>query len=471
MLTREIQTTEPPLTMSMDGIFVCAALQTHYIMINYETAHSQELFPIDSEHTKPLIIRISRGEFLLNAPSALGMFATSGGISQRPPLQWSDNLVSTVYSHPYILALNDEFITIHSILDQQQKQSLPFQGGQWLGEFDGRIFVSSQREIYALVPVAIEKQIQALLADKRVTEALYLAKNARKTGLSKEKFLVMYNRIQLQAAFIQFSQLEFDEAEELFKGGHLDVRELITLYPFMMPTNSSFTRAEPPLHEIADINQLAKGDQNKVQQFKLFLLKYLEYFKATQKADYCRVELDTALLKLFAELKPSELLGLIDSNGGCDVVDCVSWLEKFSRFHAQALLYHFHGDNDKALNIWTRLADEEIHDSVFPGLAFIVEFLSKLVDHEILWKYVDWLLQKDQLLGVKVFTERAVTESTSEKLQPEHVIDYLHRYPLAVVTYLEYLVFQRELQVTAAAYASNVKHVQSTTSSWKNKRN
>ncbi len=32
-------------------------------------------------------------------------------------------------------------------------------------------------------------QIQALLADKRVMEALNLAKNARKTGLSKDKFL------------------------------------------------------------------------------------------------------------------------------------------------------------------------------------------------------------------------------------------------------------------------------------------
>jgi hypothetical protein len=32
-------------------------------------------------------------------------------------------------------------------------------------------------------------QIQALLADKRVKEALDLAKNARKIGLDKEKFL------------------------------------------------------------------------------------------------------------------------------------------------------------------------------------------------------------------------------------------------------------------------------------------
>ena len=52
-------------------------------------------------------------EFLLTGPSALGMFVTSEGISQRPPLQWSENLISVGYVHPYIIAMNDEFITVH----------------------------------------------------------------------------------------------------------------------------------------------------------------------------------------------------------------------------------------------------------------------------------------------------------------------------------------------------------------------
>ena len=47
----------------------------------------------------------------------------------------------------------------HSILDQQQKQSIQFQGGQCIGEFDGRLFVASGKQIYALVPVAMEKQV------------------------------------------------------------------------------------------------------------------------------------------------------------------------------------------------------------------------------------------------------------------------------------------------------------------------
>lgn len=46
-----------------------------------------------------------------------------------------------------------------SILDQQQKQAIPFQGGVYLGDFDGRIFVASSREIYSLVPIPFEKQV------------------------------------------------------------------------------------------------------------------------------------------------------------------------------------------------------------------------------------------------------------------------------------------------------------------------
>ena len=46
-----------------------------------------------------------------------------------------------------------------SILDQQQKQAIPFQGGVVLSDFDGRIFVASTKEIYSLVPVAWEKQV------------------------------------------------------------------------------------------------------------------------------------------------------------------------------------------------------------------------------------------------------------------------------------------------------------------------
>ena len=43
-----------------------------------------------------------------------------------------------------------------------------------------------------------------------------------------------------------------------------------------MSPMSQFVRSVLPLHEIADVRQLAKGDQVKVAEFKRFLLAYLE---------------------------------------------------------------------------------------------------------------------------------------------------------------------------------------------------
>ncbi|KAK2144182.1 hypothetical protein LSH36_779g02008 [Paralvinella palmiformis] len=447
-LIRDVSTTDIPITMCIDGTFICTALPTQYYIINYVTGGVQDLFPYDSNHVRPIITRITREEFLLSAPGALGMFASASGTSQRPPLQWSENLVSVIYSHPYCLALNDEFITVHSILDQQQKQSIPFQGGQHLGEFDGKIFVASAQDIYALIPIPVEKQIQALLVDKRVKEALDLAQVATKTGIDKEKFLKMYQRIQLQAGFIEFSEMNFDEAQKLFRSGRLDVREMIAIYPHLLATSSRFVKCLPPLHDIADIVQLCRGEEDRIIEYKRFLISYLEEIHGTRHTLGAHMEIDTALVKLYAELKPDELPILVASDCACDVGDCIPYLEKHNRHHMLALLHSSHGDHDRALGIWTKLIKTEMEDESFPGVAFMVEYLTHINNSEMVWKYADFLLEKDQLLGVKIFIDRSSSPAQSEdELPSDQVVDYLSRYPVAVVKYLEHLVFECKSEV------------------------
>ncbi|GFR68319.1 transforming growth factor-beta receptor-associated protein 1 [Elysia marginata] len=422
MHLRDVTLPEQAVTVGMDSVTVCAALTSQYCMINTDTSQITDLFPID-DNVQPVIKRISKEEFLLSGPSALGIFATSAGISQRPPMQWSDGLTAVSFVHPYIVALNDEFITVHSILDQQQKQAIPFVSGVFLGDFDGRIFVASSREIYSLVPIPFEKQIQALLADKRVQEALELAKNANKTGMSREKFVKMFKRIQQQAAFIELSEKNFDEAGQLFKESEIDIREVISLYPHFLPSSVNFTRSVPALHEIADINQLSRSDEETKAAYKVFLKEFLEDIRGTSITHGYKLEGDVALLKLYAESWPEKLPELLADDPGCDLNDCVTWLERHNRLYSLGLLYQHHGESEKALAVWTNLSN-----------------------HELLWKYVDWVLEKDEELGVKIFTERPANEPQSERLRPETVVDYLHRFPRAVITYLEYLIFQRRLE-------------------------
>ena len=64
-----------------------------------------------------------------------------------------------VKNTPLFYVVSHNLILLFSILDQQQKQSIPFEGGVWLGEYEGRVYVSTASDVYTLVCVPIEKQV------------------------------------------------------------------------------------------------------------------------------------------------------------------------------------------------------------------------------------------------------------------------------------------------------------------------
>jgi len=83
-LVKEVTTAEQPSVVSLDGYFLCLALASQYMILNYTTGASQDLFPYNSEERRPIIKRIGREEFLLAAPGGLGGWrhSTLGGGKQ-----------------------------------------------------------------------------------------------------------------------------------------------------------------------------------------------------------------------------------------------------------------------------------------------------------------------------------------------------------------------------------------------------
>lgn len=177
--------------------------------------------------------------------------------------------------------------------------------------------------------------------------------------------------------------------------------QVISLYPNLLPSVSSFTRAMPPLHDIADITQLCKNQTDMLTQYKLFLMNFLEEEKNASSAHKCilvrtlailpsihkRVvakilcllqEIEVALLKLYAEMDSPDLNDLIESSiADVALPDCFSSLEQFGRHHALALLHNKAGEPDKALHIWSRILAGDIDDRAFPGTDFVIKYLSR----------------------------------------------------------------------------------------------
>lgn len=67
-----------------------------------------------------------------------GMFANAEGISQRAPVSWSESVIAAAVCFPYVVALDEGFVTVHSMLDQQLKQTLSFRNGHLLQDFEGK---------------------------------------------------------------------------------------------------------------------------------------------------------------------------------------------------------------------------------------------------------------------------------------------------------------------------------------------
>ena len=82
---------------------------------------------------------------------------------------------------------------------------------------------------------------------------------------------------------------------------------------------------------------------------------------------------------------------------------------------------------------------------------YILSFNFRAPEDEI-WKHVDFILRQDQLEGVKVFIKRQ--ECEEQKKLPvdvgkcENVLNFLQQFPIAKMTYLEFLVKQKKLQVS-----------------------
>lgn len=446
---KEIPLPEPPLHMAVDGGAVCVALanQYRYCMVNILSGKVQELFHYEAAVTKGFVMGVGMEEFLLNGPTdVMGMFVTSEGTSQRAPLSWSERLLALGYSFPYAIALGPNSISVHSIIGQDQKsqkQSLVFKGGRILLNYDNQVFVCSPREVYCLVQLPFRKQVQMLLNEKRVSEALQLARVAMETMSGPQRDEKLLKRTQQQAGFIYMAEGYFTEAASLMREGGLDPRELIILFPPLLSSNWKYL----PSRELVELSGLVKGSKQFLAEAKQFLMQYLEETRRSAEDIGYKEEVDTALVKLYIEINSPNLQHLVSSENCCTVADTISWLQKYERYHALALFYCHHKQVAQAMGVWKRIIHGEIKDRNFPGMEYVVKFLSSSQDSELLWNHVPWLLERNQEIAVKVFTDRPTNESPNdEKFRPDLIVEYLQRFPAALRQYLEYLVFDKKFE-------------------------
>lgn len=452
ILSKELSTPEPISKLRRDGQTICMASQSLYYLLDVDSGHCSSFFRLDCEVEAAFIQRVGAGEFLLRA-SDLGVFTDKHGEAKRTPLRLLGQPFQVAYHFPYVLALCYDQVHVYSVLTEEHKQTVSFQGGCALGSFGKRVLIASHRQVYALTMIELEQQVQHLFKEGHITEALFLAQvslveDDSLTPSNKQRRAKQLQRYQRQAGFAYLAQFHFEEAAEQFHDSSMDFRELLNLFPGLLTKSSNFQShaSDWGLHQITDVSALTKDDPEKLAKLQDFVVSYLEDVRLTAAAHGKRDDLDTALLRLYAIRNSKQLLGFIGGENSARVEDAVQSLMELKRYHALGLFYCFHNMAEKALEIWVQLNDGKLSDPTHAGLEYVVEFLASLSDHQLVAKFASWALQKDQQLAATIFTHRPHNETSSEFIRPDSVLDYLSQYSIALRIYLEHLVFTKKLE-------------------------
>ncbi|KAK5886518.1 hypothetical protein CesoFtcFv8_017546 [Champsocephalus esox] len=438
-VVKEVPLLYDPRALAMDGTSVCVATSDRYLLCDIRTGSSQELFPHNHSRQCVFVTSVGRGEFLLNGPESLGMFVMKTGICQRPPLQWPQEVLAAGVCFPYILTIQPQVLSVYSMVDQQRKQTVSLTGAKGLLSTSDGVLVFTERDIFSLRLVPIEEQIQALVRHERIEEALLLLDGVQ-GYCPLDSYKELLKAITCLAGFVHFYQEGFSEAKDLFITGELDPREIIHLYPDMQSClREDFQSQLDQPNKGRDLQVLWQGDRSTFHHYLAFLGDFLRAVKGTELGLRCSKEVDCALLRLYVELGDSEnLQQLVALANECRLDQCVPVLEQHNRLFALGSLYQSHGNLIDAIKTWVKIADGFHKDpSCSDVYGHIVRTLSQLQDKDVVWTFSDWTLQKNQEIGVQIF----IKCPPDDRFKTQDVLALLEKYPLAMLLYLEFLIY------------------------------
>ncbi|KAF7661850.1 hypothetical protein LDENG_00251630 [Lucifuga dentata] len=461
-LIKEVYVPQEPVALAADGASLCVATSDRYLVCDINTGSSMELFPHDHSRQHVIVTSVGEGQFLLNGPGSLGMFVMETGICQRPPLQWPQEVLAAGVCFPYILTLQAQLLSVYSMLDQQCKQTVSLSGVKGLISTADGVLVFTERAIFSLKLVPLEDQIQTLVGHERAEEALMLLDGVQ-NHFPLDSHKELHKAVTCLAGFVYFYQEVFSEAKNLFIKGELDPREIISLYPDMDSCLSEdFQSQLDQLSKGRDLRGLWQEDKNTFHHYLDFLGDFLLSVRGKEQSLDCRKEVDCALLRLYAELGDTDKLQqLVAVPNACSLDDCVSVLEQHNRFFALGSLHLSHGKQIEALKTWVNIADGHLTDfSCSDVYGHIVWTLSQLKDKDAVWTFADWTLQRNQEVGVQIFTKRPPDDPAMFVTQD--ILALLEKYPLALLLYLEFLIHdlnsevERHHNLLALAYVTQV---------------
>ncbi|KAK6096437.1 hypothetical protein MT418_003272 [Batrachochytrium dendrobatidis] len=486
--------------LTQNGQVICAADALTYKLINLDTGGCIPLFPYEKLQMSPVAVMIGDGEFLLVTASAqgvgLGVFISSTGEPIRGTLQWPSVPISMVFLYPHVFTLlRNNMLQIHNFTTQDLVQSITFpsdtpaksiSAAQYplevkvAGFFENnavstaeasdslpttsagtvQVIISFCNEILGLLMIPWEIQVEQHFDAGSIHQAVILADQILGQDQDTPAKRTKLSRIYIRAGIMFVRDANFSSALDCFNRGRINPRALIYLYPDIRPSTytiipEGYARKwmveNETIDQIVDravSKQYSNIDEPGASSLKTaltleaqdMLMSYLSNIRTSKLSKTeIKTDIDSTLLKLYAEHNTSAMYDLLAGPNYCDIAQCEAYLASKNRYFAQSLMFKAQEQYTQCLDLWIRISSGEVMDPDFIGIPLIVELLVELNDTNLIWRYAEWVLRRDPVRGVKIFIDRK-----DELFKVETVLEFLESHATrALKLYIEDLVMSQ----------------------------
>uniref|UniRef100_A0A915Q1Z9 CNH domain-containing protein n=1 Tax=Setaria digitata TaxID=48799 RepID=A0A915Q1Z9_9BILA len=453
-IQQEIQTEDNVVALSYNKYCICYALPNAYFVHNVLENKTLSLFPYDSQAIRPLIVNTDTEEFLVNGMQGLGVFATSEGVSSRPPLFWGlTSIISFAYRSPHIFVLTASSIAVYSSDQSVVLQRLPFTNGTLLECIDGQLYVCNNENITHLKEISWLERAEALLSSGKFDEALRLAENAVANSQYDEAEILKINMLRQKVALVLFKRKEFEKFHELAVMSQLDPREAINsrlsskILLFLMEFRSEQTEKAAGSSEGSFDDSFAGGSI----QLTTFLENYLRTIRKFNWTAGFRRDIDAILLRLIAlrqDVLDAEDMSL---DLQCTFEDCDRWMRDHMRRKFLITVAFCLLDYDNALLISWELYNENLWDDSIGELCLRV--FPRFDSEQTILGWVEFLVKVDQdkvIEGLK---------RCSVKLNHSKIVRILQQKRSILIRYLEEIKYLQNIEFHSLLFSMYVEEI------------
>ncbi|ORY74073.1 hypothetical protein BCR35DRAFT_293491 [Leucosporidium creatinivorum] len=311
-----------------------------------------------------------------------------------------------------------------------------------------KTLVIGKNSLYALTPLTLVVQADALMEKGRVEEALAMADQVEKAGSGGVAANPELAYVYLRAAYHQLSATLFQDAFNLFLRSQCDPRLVVRMFPDLREPLISDkdevdvcqgVKAEVLEGKTVDDYIMANLTRNYSPHLKPdvetapptmelramlgttardCVSSYLTKWRRARKEgkaglsganDSRKVDMvvDTTLVRLLAEEgRSADLVVLLAEPNDCVFQQVEPALHKAGLYQVLTSLLLQKGEVVKTLEIWTKIVEGTYVDESFKnGLQQIFDLLWKTKDKAIVERFGLWLLQRDRALGLKLFSD------------------------------------------------------------------